>query len=145
MPVISIRGRLGAAAALAALVAAPAYALAATKNGVTPTSPKAGATVPKGKAVTFTGRAEGPGPVFVHVCKSARKSKREGVICTKLAIHEARKKNGRFSYKQKVYAYDAYWLNTPGTYYWQAHRIACEGGNTSDCRQEGPVVRFKVG
>ncbi len=145
MPATRIRGRLAAAAAVAALVAAPAYALAASRNGVTPTSPKAGSTVPTGKAVTFTGRAKGPGPVFVHVCKSAKKSKREGVICSKLVIHEAKKKNGRFSYTQKVYAYDEYWLNTPGTYYWQAHRIACEGGNISDCRQEGPVVKFNVG
>lgn len=145
MPVTPIRSRLAAAAAVVALVAAPAYALAASKNGVTPTSPKAGATVPKGKAVRFMGKVKGPGKIFVHVCKSAKPSKKEGVICSKLAIHEARRRSGAFSYRQKVYAFDAYWLNTPGTYYWQAHRIACENGDLTDCRQEGPVVRFKVG
>jgi len=142
--VTSIRRRLAATAAVTALVAAPAYALAASKNGVTPTSPKAGATIPKGEAATFKGRVKGAGPVFVHVCKSAKKSEKEGVICTKPAIGKATKKDGGFSYRQKVFAFDAYWLNRPGTYYWQAHRILCENGDTRDCRQEGPVVRFKV-
>lgn len=136
--------RLTAAAVVGALALAPASALAATKNGVTPTTPKAGASVPRGKAVTFKGRVRGPGSVFIHVCKSSRKSAKEGVICTKATIGQAKKRSGAFSYTQKVFAFDEYWLNTPGTYYWQAHRIACESGNTTDCRQEGPVVKFRV-
>ncbi len=136
--------RLLVAAAVGASVAAPASAPAATKNGVTPLAPKAGAAVPEGKAVTFEGRVRGRGPIFVHVCKSAKKSKAQGTICRKETIGKARKNGGRFSYRQKVFAFAAYWLNTPGTYYWQAYRIACENGNTRDCRQEGPVVRFRV-
>ncbi len=145
MPFTITRRRIAAAGAVCALAAAPAYALAASKNGITPTSPRAGATVPRGQAVTFTGRVSGPGVVYVHVCKSAKRSAKEGVICTKEAIGKAANKGGTFSYKQKVFAFDEYWLNSPGTYYWQAHRIVCENGNTSDCRQEGPVVKFKVG
>lgn len=141
---VTTHRRLLIAAVVAALAAAPAYALAATRNGLTPLSPKSGAAVPKGKSVTFTGRVRGRGPVFVHVCKSARKSKAQGTICMKATIGQARKKGGRFSYRQRTYSFDAYWLNRPGTYYWQAYRIACENGNTSDCRQEGPVVRFRV-
>jgi len=141
------RRRIAAAGVACTLAAAPAYALAASKNGVTPTSPKAGATVPLGQAVTFKGKVSGPGTVFVYVCKSAKRSAKEGIICPndQVAIGKATKKGGTFSYKQKVYAYPEYWLNSPGTYYWQAHRIVCENGNTSDCRQEGPVVKFKVG
>ncbi len=145
MPFTITRRRIAAAGAVCALAAAPAYALAASKNGITPTSPRAGATVPKGQAVTFKGKVRGPGVIYVHVCKSAKRSAKEGVICTKEAIGKAAKKGGTFSYKQKVFAFDEYWLNSPGTYYWQAHRIVCENGNTSDCRQEGPVVKFKVG
>ena len=147
MPLTPIRRRLTPAAAVAALVAAPAYALAASKNGVTPVSPKARATVPKGKPVTFKGKVSGSGPVFVYVCKSAKRSRKEGIICAdkQEAIGKARKTRGAFSYRQKVFDYSGYWLNRPGTYYWQAHRIVCENGNTRDCRQEGPVVRFKVG
>ena len=38
------------------------------------------------------------------------------------------------------------WLNSPGTYYWQAYRIECiVGSDLSDCRQEGPIVKVKVG
>lgn len=135
--------RLTAVAVAGALAAVPAVALAATEHGVTPLSPKAGATVAAGRSVTFTARVKGPGTVWIHVCKSARRSKKDGTICTRETIGQAKKKNGAFSYTQKVYSYDGYWLNTPGTYYWQAHRIAC-GTRASDCRQEGPPVRFRV-
>ena len=38
--------------------------------------------------------------------------------------------------------FPGFWLNRPGTYHWQAYRLACVGG---DCRAEGPIVRFRVG
>jgi hypothetical protein len=63
----------------------------------------------------------------------------------KEAIKRAKKRSGRFSVKLPFFDYPEFWLNSPGTYYWQAHRIACEGGDISDCRQEGPIVKFKVG
>src|SRR5688572_24850540 len=121
------------------LLAASATAVAATKNGVTPVAPKAGATVPEGRSPTFRMKISGPGTVWVHVCKSAKK-KADGTICSTSSIGQARKSGGEFRFKPKFFDYDAFWLNTPGTYYWQAHRIDCSGG-TEDCRQEGPVVR----
>lgn len=144
VPTRAPRRLRAAAVALVAALALPSAALAATLHGITPTSPAAGATVPKGKAVTFKGRVRGKGPVFIHVCKSARRSRKEGVICFSEAIGKATKKGGTFTYRQKAFAFDAYWLNRRGTYYWQAYRIACEGGNTKDCRQEGPVVKLRV-
>jgi hypothetical protein len=135
--------RLAAAAVLAGALAVPAFAFAATKNGITPTSPKAGATVPRGKAVTFKGKVTGEGTVFVHVCRSAKRAA-DGTICIKETIGEATVRNGTFSYRQKVFNFPAYFLNRRGTYYWQAHRILCED-DLNDCRQEGPIVRFKVG
>ena len=133
------------AALLCALVAVAAVpALAATKNGITPTAPKAGATVPTGKSPTFKGRVSGKGQVWVHVCKSRKRNAR-GLICSKESIVKARKKPaGRFQAKPKFFDFPEFWLNSPGTYYWQAYRIACEGGNLSDCYQEGPIVKFKV-
>ena len=80
--------------------------------------------------------------VFVHVCKSNKKDK-EGMICRKATILQAKKRNGVFQAKQKFYDFPAFWLNNRGTYYWQAYRIECTG-SSSDCKQEGPVVRFKV-
>ena len=129
---------------LAALLALPTVALGATKNGITPTSPKAGKTIAVGKRPTMKGRVNGPGQVYVHVCKKAKKNNK-GVICNKEAIFRAFKKTGTlFQGKAKFYDYTGFWLNSPGTYYWQAHRIQCEG-STSDCLMEGPIVKFRVG
>ena len=119
----------------------PSSAVAATKNGITPLSPKAGSSIPAGKRPTMKMRVQGPGQVWVHVCKSKKKDA-EGVICSKEAIRRARKKNGIFRVKLPFFDFPAFWLNSPGTYYWQAFRIDCPSG--SDCRQEGPIVKFRV-
>jgi hypothetical protein len=130
-------------AALAVLLLPAPAALA--KNGVKPISPKKGDTVPAGQAVTFKMNITGPhNGVFVHVCKSKRKDK-DGMICTDEVIGRAKKKAGsRFEYKQKLFDFPEYWLNQPGTYYWQAYRTHCNAAIT-DCKAEGPIVKFKVG
>jgi hypothetical protein len=129
--------------AMAGLVLAVA-ALAATRHGVTPLAPAAGSTVPKGKSPTFKLKVRGKGSVWVYVCKSRKRDAR-GLICSDEQIEQARRTSaGRFQVKPRFWDYPSFWLNTPGTYYWQAHRIRCENG-TKDCTQEGPVVKFKVG
>jgi hypothetical protein len=134
--------RLIIPAALAALLLFAAPALA--KNGVTPISPKQGDTVPAGRAVTFKMNIKGPhNGVFVHVCTSKRKDK-DGMICNDEVIGRAKKKGGsRFEYKQKLFDFPEYWLNNAGTYYWQAYRTHCNTAIT-DCKAEGPIVKFKV-
>jgi hypothetical protein len=127
-------------AAVLSIVIAPA-ASAATKNGITPLSPKAGATIPVGQRPTFKLRVSGPGHVWVSVCKSQAKDK-DGVICSTETLGEAKKKGGVYSLKAKFFDFPAFWLNSPGAYYWQAYRIDCSG---SDCKKEGPIVKFKVG
>ena len=128
----------------AALVAATP-AVAASLNGITPVSPKSGSTVKTGTAPTFKVKVQGDGQVWVHVCKSKKKDS-EGVICTDESIGQAKKKGSTFQYKPKKFTFPGFWMVTPGTYYWQAHRIACiAGSDLSDCRQEGPIVKFKVG
>ena len=134
--------RLTIALIVAGLLVVPPAASAATKNGITPLAPKAGKSVAAGQSPTFKMRVRGKGTVWVHVCKSKRKAK-DGRICHKLEIGQAHKKGGSFRFKPKFVDFPAFWLNTPGTYYWQAHRIACNAAIT-DCRQEGPIVRFKV-
>jgi len=129
--------------ALGALLLLPGAASAATKNGVTPLAPKAGSTVPVGSTPTFRVRARGGGTVWVHVCKS-RKKDRFGVICHKADIGQAKRRGGEYRYTPKFFDFPEFWLNSPGTYYWQAHRIKCTTGST-DCRKEGPVVRFAAG
>jgi hypothetical protein len=125
----------------ALVLAGAAPALAA--SGITPLSPKSGATVPSGTSPTFKMRVKGKGQVWVHVCKSKKKNA-DGVICSDESIGQAKKKGGVFQYKPKFFDFPEFWLNSPGTYYWQAHRIQCEG-NIDDCLQEGPIVKFKVG
>ena len=124
----------------ALVLAGASPALAATKHGITPLSPKANATVTAGESPTFKMRVKGKGQVWVHVCKSKKKDS-EGVICSNESIGRAKKKNGVFRYKPKFFDYPGFWLNSPGRYYWQAFRISC---NSQDCEQEGPVVRFRV-
>jgi hypothetical protein len=132
--------RLAAGALVAALAVGAAPALAA--GGITPLSPKSNATVPAGTSPTFKMRVKGPGTVWVHVCKSKKKNSM-GVICRNELIVQAKKKKGVFQVKPEFFDVPEFWLNTPGTYYWQAHRISCENG-IKDCLQEGPVVKFKV-
>lgn len=134
------RRMMTAAATAFLFVAGSAAAVAATSHGVTPLSPKG--AIPVGKQPTFKVKVTGPGAVYIHVCKSKKKN-REGVICTTESIGKARKKNGVFVYKPKLFTYPGFWLQTPGTYYWQAHRIQCEG-DLNDCRQEGPIVRIRI-
>jgi hypothetical protein len=126
----------------AGLLAVPSAATAATKNGITPLAPKAGKSVPAGERPTFKMRVKGRGQVWVHVCKSKRRDS-EGVICSTESIGRARKKGSSYQYKAKFFDFPGFWLNSPGTYYWQAHRIACNAAIT-DCRQEGPIVKFRV-
>jgi hypothetical protein len=126
---------------LAALLVLAAPALGG--NGITPLVPKRGDTVPVGSRPVFKGKVKGRGPVWVHVCRFARKNA-DGLICTDAAVMKAHRRGGRFSVRARFFDFPAFWLNRPGRYYWQAHRISCERG-LGDCRLEGPVVRFRVG
>ena len=124
------------------LAALTATAVAATRNGVTPLAPRAGDTVPVGEPPTFKVRVSGRGVVFVRVCKSRKRGK-AGLICAREAIGRAKRGKGRvFRFKPRFYDFPGYWLNEPGTYYWQAYRIRCE--KPKDCRQEGPVSSVRV-
>jgi hypothetical protein len=135
--------RLIATATLATILLLAPAAVGA-KNGITPISPKQGDSVPAGKRPTFKLRYSGGGPIWVHVCKSKQKDA-DGLICSEESIGRAKKTSStRASYKAKFFDFPEFWLNNPGTYYWQAHRIKCENGNLDDCRLEGPIVRFKV-
>src|SRR4051794_25682270 len=127
--------RLAALVSCSAVAVTAPIALGATKHGITPLAPKAGSTVKAGTRPTFKMRVKGPGTVWVHVCKSPKKNGK-GVICHSEMIDQAHKKGSIFQLKVKFFQYPAFWLNRPGTYYWQAHRIDCSNGK-SDCLQEG--------
>jgi len=132
--------RLSLVAAFLLVIAVPAFA--ASLNGITPLAPKSGATVTKGSPPTFKAKVVGEGSVFMHICKSKKKDA-DGLICSKVTIAEMKKRAGIFRHKPKDYSFRGYWLVTPGTYYWQAHRIQCDVGD-DDCQKEGPIVKFFV-
>ena len=142
-PRIALRTLAGALLAACA-VAGPAQAA----GGITPLSPKKGAKVAVGQSPTFKMRVKGPGSVWVTICDSKKKDSK-GVICTKAAsekasLGQAKKKQGVFQFTPEFFDFETFWMNTPGTYYWQAYRINCDNG-PSDCQQESAITRFKVG
>ena len=124
--------------------AVPAVADAATKNGITPVTPKAGKTVDAGSRPVFKVRSKGKGTVWVAVSKSAKRDK-DGVIKSSedTFFKRMRKQGGLFQVRATFFDYPEFWLNSPGTYYWQAYRIDCTG-DLDDCKREGPVVKIKV-
>jgi hypothetical protein len=134
-----------AVSVLAAALLAPAGASAS--NGISSLSPKSGATVPGGKSPTFKFKASGAGKYWVVVCKSKKKDK-VGVICDTASaepesLGQAKKSGSGYSFKPKFFDFPEFWLNSPGTYYWQVYRIppAC----LSDCKQESAIQTIKVG
>lgn len=131
--------------ALCVVLAATPAARAA--SGITPLAPATGATVAVGERPTFKLRVKGSGQVWVGVCASKRKDSK-GVICNRGNAEDMgrakRGAGGVYTYKGKFFDFPGYWLNRPGTYYWQAYRIACEGGR-SDCLQESRIIEFEVG
>ncbi len=120
---------------LALALAAVAVAAA---SGIHPIAPKGAVT--RGEVPTFRMKVNGKGAVFVRVCRSPKRV--HGAICdTETTGRAKRGKGGVYTFKPRAYKFSSYFANRPGTYYWQAVRIACSGG---DCRQEGPVTRFRV-
>jgi hypothetical protein len=137
-----MRSRITVVAALVAgALLVPATA-ARSAGGITPLSPKSGAIVPKATPPTFTFRINGSGRLWVNVCKSKRRDA-QGTICSALSSGRATRGKDRIAtFKATYFDFPGAWLNTPGTYYWQAYRVACRG---SDCKQEGPITKFQVG
>jgi hypothetical protein len=133
------------AAAASAAVALPSPAA----DGDTPppprsVSPVVGKTITAGKQFTFQVRSRGNSAVFVVVSKSKRKAA-DGTLRDKKGYMRkmGRRKGTLFTKKVELYrGLDSHFLNKPGTYYWQAHRINCS--EQKDCAVEGPIRRFRV-
>ena len=68
------------------------------------------------------------------------------MICHDEAIGKAKRKGGgRYEFKARVLRLPRSSGSTsPGTYYWQAHRIVVRGTASTTASSEGPVVKFKV-
>ena len=128
--------RMIAAATRSSLLAARSAARrrrsrsAATKHGITPISPKAGATVPVGQAPTFKVQRHGPRPGLRPRLQVQEEGHGRRDLPRRRPSGKAKQARAASQrYKPKFFDFPEFWLNTPGTYYWQAHRIACIAGS----------------
>ncbi len=133
-----------------AATAALALAASAAQADVGPKllSPAAGKAFEVGARPTFTASDRGDafnGTVWLTISKF-RRTDRHGQIKQSdggTFTSMRRRRGGKYAYTPPDYSFPGWFMATPGTYYWQAYRIECSSGS-SDCKQEGPVVRFKV-
>jgi hypothetical protein len=119
-----------------------ATATAATSGGPKPLAPTDGKALTAGRPFTFKVRDATPGSVFIKVSRS-RKTKKDGTLRTEEWFRKMAKNGSVHTKKTDVYdELDDYFLNRPGTYYWQAYRIDCAA--QEDCNVEGPIRRFRI-
>ncbi len=143
------------AAIAMAVVAAPTASAAKPKNGITLLGPKEGAVVPtviaSNSTPTFRARVRGPGSVWIRVCKR-KQLDRAGELCSNDPDEIDRPKRGKrtrrgrlYTFTPEAYTFDSYYLNTPGTYWWQIYRIDCRRTpGPLDCTAESRLRRFTV-
>jgi len=132
--------------ALAVLGAGSSSAATAVSSAAGPAlvTPRNGAKLREGRTPLLSVRSSGKGQVWVHVSKSKKRDS-AGVLKTDASIGRAKPKGGVYTYKPKYFDFPAFWANTPGRYYWQAHRIACgEEPKASDCRVESTIRSFVI-
>lgn len=137
-------------ALVAALAAVPATAGAAGVVKPQLLSPKRGAVLAVGTQPTFKvkdlGRPYG-GSVYISIATSRHVDRRGRLVDTGdggTFSKMVRKKNNRWTYTPPNYTFDTWFMNKPGTYYWQASHT------DPQCRVIGCTVlsrvrTFKVG
>lgn len=96
---------------------------------------------PAGKAfkaktqISFTIRSHaGDEYLWLYVSRSPKVVKACGTIAHEVSIWDFVPTSDPTVYiaKPNYYSYDSFWMNTPGTYYWQAYRIE-HGGGADGC------------
>ncbi len=109
-------------------------------------SPSSGKTVKKGGKLTFKAKldpASEASGVFVLVSKS-KKTGADGLISDGMYMRTMQLSGGSYTNTVEKYpALTSWFLNRPGTYYWQAYAIDCSDG-TDDCNIESRVRRFRI-
>jgi hypothetical protein len=141
--------RLGTVAAvfgtMAAMVLLPGAAQAST--GVKLLDPNPGQVFPVMTSIRFSAAFRGSGTRYLHIC-TRNKRDGNGKLCSDATVEPM--KRGKRRGKARVWyatpklltALPNYYQNKPGTYYWQAFRIACNRNN--DCVQESKVRSFTI-
>lgn len=134
-----------ATATLALGLVAPGAAGAA---GPAQVAPKRGAVVAVGSQPTFKVRDASSAArkygVFITISTTKRRKANGDLKTTDIGTFARMKRRGsRYSFKPKNYTFPTWFMARPGTYYWQAYRIDCSGGNSS-CHVPSKIRSFKV-
>lgn len=140
--------RFGAMLAAAGVVLVGATVADGTTRTPTLVNPPNGKEVKVGSRPTFTARTRPDATVILEVSKS-RKRGRDRTIGNDAYLRVMNPKPGG-KYQRRADSYpdlDSYFLNRPGTYYWQVHRINCREQKSNDpnkCTIPSKVNRIVV-
>lgn len=107
--------------------------------------PTAGKALKAGTAISFTIRTHpGDDSLWLYVSRSPNVVKSCGTIAHEVSISDFAPTSDPSVYVAKpgYYTYDSFWMNTAGTYYWQAYRIE-HGGGADGCI-ESAIRRFTI-
>jgi len=128
-------------------VVAPGAAGAASPKQL---APKRGAVLAVGSQPVFKVRDRSAAAkkysVFITISTSKKRKKngdlmkRPGSIGT---FRQMKRRGSTFRYQAEKYTFPTWFMVRPGTYYWQAYRIDCSGGNSS-CHIHTKIRSFKV-
>lgn len=139
--------RLMLALSTAALVLA-ALASSAPAGDLDPPQqlePAAGQSFAARTPIAFTIRTfAGDRYLWLHVSRSPTVVDACGTIADEVELEPFRATGDPAVYEAKptYFNFNAFWMNTPGTYYWQAHRI--KHGSGADGCIESPVRSFTI-
>lgn len=120
------------AAAAVALVAIGGASSEAKDTAPQLLTPATGTTFKAGTSIVFHIRADasGVGSLWLYVSKSATIANTCGTIGFDVEIEpfKATSDPAVFEARPRFFDYPGFWMNTPGTYYWQAHLTSYQGG-----------------
>ncbi len=142
-----LRPRRAALALVTASMALTATAGAASADvGPKLLAPGNGKVLARGTQPIFKARDVGKafnGRVWLTISSSKKRDNRGRLKQTKFGTFTSMKrgKNHNYSYKPPAYTFDTWFMQRPGTYYWQAYHINCEVRN---CNVYSKIRRFVV-
>jgi hypothetical protein len=143
MQILSPRSLTISVLALTLSLAAPGIANAAAPKLL---KPKAGAPLTAGSEPTFKVRdgsaAAQQYKIYITIGTSKKRTKNGDLKRTSIGTFASTKRKGTvFSYTPEDYSFDTWFMNRPGTYYWQAFHIDCA---VKGCHVHSKIRSFKV-